>query len=142
MPPKQLGKLPDFPHSIHDVLPGSFRFAQESLQDRSPPILDPLAIQRKLMSQKVASANLAVAAAGGPLPNAPSLYEMAALTHELDTQAVTTKVKEILLANNVGQKVRLKCPCLGLKVLVGDYGFRSCEFESWPNILVDEKFSH
>lgn len=104
MPPKQLGKLPDFPHSIHDVLPSSFRFAQESLQDRSPPILDPLAIQRKLMSQKAASANLAVAAGVG-LPNAPSLYEMAALTHELDTQAVTTKVKEILLANNVGQKV-------------------------------------
>jgi hypothetical protein len=104
MPPKQLGKLPDFHPSIHDVLPSSFRFAQESLQDRSPPILDPLAIQRKLISQKAATANLAGAAAG--LPNTPSLYEMAALTHELDTQAVTTKVKEILLANNVGQKVR------------------------------------
>ena len=34
-----------------------------------------------------------------------SLYEMAALTHEMDTQAVTTKVKELLLANNIGQKV-------------------------------------
>ena len=33
------------------------------------------------------------------------LYEMAALTNELDTQAITTKVKEILLAHNVGQKV-------------------------------------
>jgi hypothetical protein len=74
------------------------------LQERSPPILDPLAIQRKLMAQKTASANLGMAAGVG-LPNAPSLYEMAALTHELDTQAVTTKVKEILLANNVGQKV-------------------------------------
>merc|ERR1719228_2807320 len=30
---------------------------------------------------------------------------MAALTHEMDTQAVTTKIKEILLANNVGQKL-------------------------------------
>ena len=96
----------------------------------------------QVLEHGIVQAHLAVAAAGGPLPNAPSLYEMAALTHELDTQAVTTKVKEILLANNVGQKVRLKCPCLGLKVLVGDYGFRSCEFESWPNILVDEKFSH
>jgi len=98
MPPKQLGKMPDFHHAMHDVLPSSFRFAQESLQDRSPPILDPLSIQRKLISQK-ANANL------GGIPNAPSLYEMAALTHELDTQGVTTKVKEILLANNVGQKV-------------------------------------
>ena len=44
------------------------------------------------------------AALGGP--PSQSLYEMAALTHEMDTQAVTTKVKEILLANNVGQKVR------------------------------------
>ena len=99
MPPKQLGKMPDFHHSMHDVLPSSFRFAQESLQDRSPPILDPMSLQRKLISQK-SNSNLL-----GGIPNAPSLYEMAALTHELDTQGVTTKVKEILLANNVGQKV-------------------------------------
>ena len=98
MPPKQLGKMPEFHHAMHEVLPSSFRFTQESIQDRSPPILDPLAIQRKLLSQK-SNANLG---AGGV---APSLYEMAALTHELDTQGVTTKVKEILLANNVGQKV-------------------------------------
>ena len=43
---------------------------------------------------------------GSSIPPAPSLYEMAALTNELDTQTVTTKVKEILLANNVGQKVK------------------------------------
>ena len=46
---------------------------------------------------------------GGPNgptgPGMPNLYEMAALTTEMDTQAVTTKVKEVLLANNVGQKV-------------------------------------
>jgi hypothetical protein len=30
---------------------------------------------------------------------------MAALTSELDTQLITTKVKELLLANNLGQKV-------------------------------------
>ena len=30
---------------------------------------------------------------------------MAALTNELDTLAITTKVKEILMAHNVGQKV-------------------------------------
>ena len=37
----------------------------------------------------------------------PSLYEMAALTNELDTLAITTKVKEILMAHNVGQKVSI-----------------------------------
>ena len=41
-----------------------------------------------------------------PLSPTPSLYEMAALTSELDTQLVTTKVKELLLANNLGQKVK------------------------------------
>lgn len=36
---------------------------------------------------------------------APSVYEMAALTQDLDTQMITTKIKEALLANNIGQKV-------------------------------------
>ena len=36
----------------------------------------------------------------------PSVYEMAALTQDLDTQIITTKIKEALLANNIGQKVR------------------------------------
>lgn len=36
---------------------------------------------------------------------APSVYEMAALTQDLDTQVITTKIKEALLANNIGQKV-------------------------------------
>lgn len=35
-----------------------------------------------------------------------SVYEMAALTTDLDTQAITTKIKETLLAHNIGQKVR------------------------------------
>ncbi|XP_065201210.1 homeobox protein cut isoform X2 [Planococcus citri] len=35
----------------------------------------------------------------------PSVYEMAALTQELDTQIITTKIKEALLANNIGQKI-------------------------------------
>lgn len=35
----------------------------------------------------------------------PSVYEMAALTQDLDTQTITTKIKEALLANNIGQKV-------------------------------------
>ena len=37
----------------------------------------------------------------------PSVYEMAALTQELDTQTITTKIKEALLANNIGQKVSI-----------------------------------
>lgn len=36
---------------------------------------------------------------------AHSVYELAALTQELDTQGMTTKIKEVLLANNIGQKV-------------------------------------
>uniref|UniRef100_A0A8D9A1I2 DNA-binding protein SATB n=1 Tax=Cacopsylla melanoneura TaxID=428564 RepID=A0A8D9A1I2_9HEMI len=36
---------------------------------------------------------------------APSVYEMAALTQDLDTQVITTKIKEALLANNIGQKI-------------------------------------
>ncbi|XP_063850975.1 homeobox protein cut-like isoform X3 [Scylla paramamosain] len=40
-----------------------------------------------------------------PGPVAPSVYEMAALTQDLDTQVITTKIKEVLLANNIGQKL-------------------------------------
>ena len=43
------------------------------------------------------------------LPNlphlTPNLYEMAALTQEFDTTHITNKVKELLLANNTGQKL-------------------------------------
>lgn len=43
------------------------------------------------------------------LPNlphlTPNLYEMAALTQEFDTTGITNKVKELLLANNMGQKL-------------------------------------
>ncbi|KAF6216279.1 hypothetical protein GE061_000619 [Apolygus lucorum] len=35
----------------------------------------------------------------------PTVYEMAALTQDLDTQSITTKIKEALLANNIGQKI-------------------------------------
>lgn len=40
----------------------------------------------------------------------PTVYEMAALTQDLDTQTITTKIKEALLANNIGQKVRNLIP--------------------------------
>ena len=129
-------KLPDFSRCgllEPPMLPSSLRFGltapgsgipcstssgQDMLLDRAPPILDPLAIHRKLLSQQkaigvtsgpvggtsVTSSGLANIM-GGSIPPSPSLYEMAALTNELDTQTVTTKVKEILLSNNVGQKV-------------------------------------
>ncbi|XP_054168250.1 homeobox protein cut-like isoform X2 [Oppia nitens] len=35
----------------------------------------------------------------------PSVYEMAALTTDLDTQSITTKIKETLMAHNIGQKI-------------------------------------
>ena len=128
-------KLPDFSRGLPEppMLPSSLCFGlnapgsltpkstsgQDMFLDRGPPILDPLAIHRKLLSQQknmgtlggppssasAAAAGLVNLMGGGSIPPAPSLYEMAALTHELDTQTVTTKVKEILLANNVGQKV-------------------------------------
>ena len=42
----------------------------------------------------------------GYMPSQHNVYEMAALTQDLDTQMITTKIKETLLANNIGQKVR------------------------------------
>ena len=121
---KQMPKLPDFPRSLPEgpILPSSLRFGgpggpdspslPAGLLDRTPPMLDPLMLHRKLLSQKMGPGGLLSTppnVSGIPtLGGAPtqSLYEMAALTHEMDTQAVTTKIKEILLANNVGQKVR------------------------------------
>ena len=85
-------KLPDSllrPQFDCPVLPPSLRFSSDPF--------DPLAAHRKLGQR----------APLGPLaPTGPNLYEVAALTSELDTQLLTTKVKEILLANNVGQKVK------------------------------------
>merc|ERR1719242_100431 len=68
-------------------------------------MLDPLLLHKKLLSQKMGPAVLGGSSAALGGPPSQSLYEMAALTHEMDTQAVTTKVKEILLSNNVGQKL-------------------------------------
>ena len=72
------------------------RFGADPNLSQSAPLLDPLAAHRKMLN---------IRPPGFPHPPGHSLYEMAALTNELDTAAITTKVKEILLAHNVGQKV-------------------------------------
>ncbi|QQP42510.1 Homeobox protein cut-like [Caligus rogercresseyi] len=119
-------KLPDFPKSLMESpLPTS---NTSSYSDRlgdlsSPSLLDPLALHRKILAQNNKAAlptlpsssspsssssglvQAAAAASAGGIAPSPSLYEMAALTQELDTQAITTKAKEVLLANNVGQKL-------------------------------------
>ena len=43
---------------------------------------------------------------------------MAALTNELDTLAITTKVKEILMAHNVGQKVSIATVIITIIVVI------------------------
>lgn len=35
----------------------------------------------------------------------PSVFELAALTTDLDTQGITARIKEVLVANNIGQKL-------------------------------------
>ena len=94
-----MGKIPDGllrPMNFENpLLPSSLRFGAD------PNIsggFDPLAMHRKMGPRLPL----------GPIAPTPNLYEMAALTSELDTQAITCKVKEILLANNVGQKVNFK----------------------------------
>lgn len=101
MPPSRpIGKLPENlirPPFENPLMPSTLRFGSDPNLSQSPqPLLDPLAAHRKMMS---------IRPPGFPPTSGPSLYEMAALTNELDTQAITTKVKEILLAHNVGQKL-------------------------------------
>ncbi|XP_069182004.1 homeobox protein cut isoform X4 [Procambarus clarkii] len=95
-------KLPaDLPKSMESPLPpvgippslGGLPLPTHHMSfDARMPLLDPL---RK--------AGMGGVRAPGPV--APSVYEMAALTQDLDTQVITTKIKEALLANNIGQKL-------------------------------------
>lgn len=50
-------------------------------------------------------AAMAAAAAGGAAGLGQNIYEVAALTQELDTMQLTSKVRETLAANNICQKV-------------------------------------
>ena len=90
-------------------------------------IFDPLAAHRKMGGGGPPRTLPPTGGPNGPTgPGMPNLYEMAALTTEMDTQAVTTKVKEVLLANNVGQKVIEKLFSIFLdtqKLKIKDIGF-------------------
>lgn len=68
-------------------------------------------IPQNLMLQHVAAAFQNSTGTRHPPSVVPSVYEMAALTQDLDTQTITTKIKEALLANNIGQKVNIFCFC-------------------------------
>ena len=53
-----------------------------------------------------------------PVPMPMSVYETAAVTPELDTLTITTRIKEVLLANNIGQKVSARAVGLVRKGLL------------------------
>ncbi|XP_069956711.1 homeobox protein cut isoform X7 [Cherax quadricarinatus] len=100
-PQHHLKLPPDLPKSMESPLPpvgippslGGLPLPSHHMSfDARMPLLDPL---RK--------AGMGGVRAPGPV--APSVYEMAALTQDLDTQVITTKIKEALLANNIGQKL-------------------------------------
>merc|ERR1719295_1324012 len=98
-PTRPLSKMPESlvrPPFDTPMMPSTLRFGTDPNLSQSAPLLDPLAAHRKMLS---------IRPPGFPPTTGPSLYEMAALTNELDTLAITTKVKEILLAHNVGQKL-------------------------------------
>merc|ERR1719232_2266052 len=104
-PNRPMTKLPENlirPPFDNPLLPSTLRFGSDPTlsQPGSPAsaLLDPLAAHRKMLGIRPP--------AFPPTSSAsPSLYEMAALTSELDTNLITSKVKEILLQHNVGQKL-------------------------------------
>ena len=125
LPPTRpsLGKLPDSlvprpPFDAGPLLPSGLRFGSDpNLSQPGPGLLDPLASHRKMMELRppgfppTSGGQWTFITLGSSqmyltfLTASPSLYEMAALTSSLDTNLITTKVKEILLQHNVGQKV-------------------------------------
>lgn len=61
-----------------------------------------------LMSRRLGQHNSSANSRSSLAYMQPSVYEMAALTTDLDTQSITTKIKETLMAHNIGQKVTIK----------------------------------
>ncbi|XP_049878870.1 homeobox protein cut isoform X2 [Pectinophora gossypiella] len=83
-PPPLLLTPPGFPP--HHAVPLPHQHHDNNNKERKPP---PHAQPMRSLHQHIS----------------PSVYEMAALTQDLDTQTITTKIKEALLANNIGQKI-------------------------------------
>ena len=82
------------------------RFSPTAQLDQLSSQLDPLGLQKKLQEQArlgLLGHNLV------RFPGPNSIYEMAALTQELNTLQLTTKVREVLSTHNIGQKVNNKC---------------------------------
>ena len=106
--PMTPGKLPNLPPGLQGRLGDSFRGLGES------PLPALIPNSARLPHQILPNLPGLPGNRGGPLqlpnlPNlphlTPNLYEMAALTQEFDTTHITNKVKELLLANNTGQKL-------------------------------------
>ncbi|XP_037089449.1 homeobox protein cut-like [Pollicipes pollicipes] len=88
-------KGPELPRSLESPLPPVVSLA-------SFPGLPPAALASRLAGMDP------LMKYGLRLPPAPlpmSVYKTAAITPELDTLYITTKIKEVLLANNIGQKL-------------------------------------
>ncbi|XP_055388823.1 homeobox protein cut-like isoform X2 [Condylostylus longicornis] len=67
---------------------------QNSQEKKQLPQMIPSHIQQQVNSMRGQNQHVS-----------PTVYEMAALTQDLDTQVITTRIKEALLANNIGQKI-------------------------------------
>ena len=65
--------------------------------------MDPMSLQRRLTEQRMSMAALAAAAGQQQQQN---VYELAALTQDMDTLQLTTRIRELLSSNNICQKVR------------------------------------
>ena len=68
--------------------------------------------------------------------NQPSVYEMAALTTDLDTQIITSKIKEALMAHNIGQKVGIFY-ILCISIYLSIYRYMMLNLESMCTNLSD-----
>lgn len=100
-PPQQVPPPPPPPHHI----PPPHHLQMNSLEHLKKTHTSTISMQPHCNSMPPHQVNTAMRSLGQQV--APSVYEMAALTQDLDTQTITTKIKEALLANNIGQKVRV-----------------------------------
>jgi len=105
---KAPAKVAELPKNLEtSVLPPPPPPITAMQQQQTPPSIGHDFV-KKSNSSPASTAPSPVALTRAPppgLPPQPSVYEMAALTQDLDTQLITTKIKEALLANNIGQKV-------------------------------------